>query len=111
VGDILMPPIGLILGHVDFANLFIGLSGQHYDTIAAAKSAGAATINYGLFLNTVIDFVIVAFVIFLLVKQVNRLNRPAPATVPTTRECPFCLSAISVKASRCAFCTSAVTAA
>lgn len=111
VGDILMPPIGLILGHVDFANLFIGLSGQHYDTLAAARTAGVASINYGLFLNTVIDFVIVAFAIFMLVKQVNKLKRPAPVPVPSTRECPFCLSAIPLKASRCAFCTSEVKAA
>lgn len=111
VGDILMPPIGVILGHVDFANLFIALSGQHYDTLAAAKTAGVASINYGLFLNTVIDFLIVAFVIFMLVKQVNKLKRPEPAPVPSTRECPFCLSAIPLKALRCAYCTSEVKAA
>jgi large conductance mechanosensitive channel len=111
VGDILMPPIGLILGHVDFANLFIGLSGQHYDTLAAAKTAGVASINYGLFLNTVIDFTIVAFVIFMLVKQVNKLKRPAPVPAPSMRECPFCLSAIPLKASRCSYCTSEVKAA
>ena len=111
VGDILMPPIGLILGHVDFTNLFIGLSGQHYDTLGAAKAAGAASINYGLFLSAVIDFLIVAFVIFILVKQVNRLKRPVTVPVPATRECPFCISAIPVKASRCAFCTSEVKAA
>jgi len=111
VGDILMPPVGVILGHVDFANLFIALSGQHYDTLAAAKTAGVASINYGLFLNTVIDFLIVAFVIFVLVKQVNKLKQPAPVSVPATRECPFCLSAIPLKASRCAYCTSEVKAA
>src|SRR6266566_727562 len=105
VGDILMPPIGLILGHVDFANLFIGLSGQHYDTLAAAKAAGIASINYGLFLNTLIDFLIVSFVIFMMVKQVNKLKRPASVPVASTRACPYCLSAIPVKALRCAYCT------
>src|SRR5579859_3586374 len=111
VGDILMPPIGLILGHVDFSNLFINLSGQQYDTLVAAKAAGAATINYGLFLTTVIDFVIVAFVIFLLVKQINRFKKPAPAPVASTRECPYCFSIISLKATRCANCTSEVKVA
>lgn len=111
VGDILMPPIGLILGHVDFGNLFINLSGQQYDTLAAAKAAGAATINYGLFLTSVIDFLIVALVIFLLVKQINRFKKPAPAPVSSTRECPYCLSLISLKATRCAYCTSEVKVA
>ena len=111
VGDILMPPIGLILGHVDFANLFISLSDQHYDSLAAAKAAGAASINYGLFLSTVIDFTIVALVIFLLVKQVNRLKKPAPVPVPSVRDCPYCLSAIPLKATRCAHCTSELKAA
>lgn len=108
VTDILMPPVGTLLGHADFANLFISLSGAHYDTIAAAKAAGAATINYGLFLNTVINFLIVAFAVFLLVRQVNRFAaKPAPApAAPTTRECPYCLSAIPLKATKCAQCTS-----
>jgi large conductance mechanosensitive channel len=105
VGDILMPPIGLALGKLDFSNLFIDLSGSNYPTIAAAKQAGAATINYGLFLNTVIDFVIVAFVIFLLVRQVNRM-RPAPPPPANTRDCPYCLTAVPLKASRCGHCTS-----
>jgi large conductance mechanosensitive channel len=106
VTDILMPPLGLILGKVDFSSLFINLSGQSYTTLAQAKAAGAATINYGLFINTVIDFLIVAFVIFLLVKQVNRFKKqPAPAA-PPTRKCPFCLSAVPLEAARCAFCTS-----
>jgi large conductance mechanosensitive channel len=108
VSDILMPPIGLLLGKVDFANLFINLSGQSFASIADAKKAGAATINYGLFMNTVLDFLIVAFVIFLLIKQVNRLNRqPAPA--PATKDCPYCLSAIPIPAVRCAHCTSQLT--
>lgn len=111
VNDILMPPLGLILGKVDFSNLFINLSGQSYATLAQAKAAGAATINYGLFINTVIDFIIVAFVIFLLIKQVNRFKKqPAPAA-PATRECPHCLSAIPLKATRCAFCTSEIKVA
>lgn len=106
VTDIVMPPIGLILGKVDFANLFIDLSGTHPATLDAAKKAGAATINYGLFLNTVVDFVIVAFVIFLVIKQANRLKHaPAPAAV-TTKECPFCKTAISIAATRCPNCTS-----
>ena len=108
VNDILMPPIGLLLGKVDFSNLFVNLSAQSFNTIAEAKKAGVATINYGLFLNTVLDFVIVAFAIFLLIKQVNKLNRkPAPA--PTTRDCPYCLSAIPIAAVRCAHCTSQLT--
>lgn len=108
VNDILMPPIGLLMGKMDFSSLFINLSGAAYPSLAAAKAAGAATINYGAFLNTVIDFIIVAFVIFLLVKQMNRLKRqeaPAPA-VATTKECPFCFSTIAIKATRCPSCTS-----
>ncbi len=106
VQDVLMPPIGRILGHVDFSNLFVNLSGTHYDTIAAAKAAGAATLNYGLFLNTIINFLIVAFAVFLLVRQVNRLApRPAPPP-PATRDCPYCLSAIPIQATKCAHCTS-----
>jgi large conductance mechanosensitive channel len=110
VADILMPPIGLALGKVDFSNLFVNISGISYPTLAAAKAAGAATINYGIFLNTLIDFIIVAFVIFLLVRQINRWNQPKPATVPATRECPYCYSAIPVKATRCPNCTSELRA-
>jgi large conductance mechanosensitive channel len=108
VNDILMPPIGLLLGNVDFANLFINLSGQPYVSLEEAQAAGAATINYGLFINTVLDFIIVAFVVFLLVRQVNRMQREeeAPPAEPTTRECPYCLSTIPVKATRCPHCTS-----
>jgi large conductance mechanosensitive channel len=106
VADILMPPIGRLIGHVDFSNLFVSLSGTHYDTVAAAKAAGAATLNYGLFLNTVINFLIVAFAVFLLVRQVNRMSpKPAPAA-PTTRDCPYCLSAVPLGATKCAHCTS-----
>jgi large conductance mechanosensitive channel len=106
VTDIVMPPIGVLLGKVDFSNLFIDLSGGQHPTVAAAKAAGAATINYGLFLNTVVDFVIVSFVIFLVVKQANRFKRqPAPAS-PTTKECPFCHTMIPIQATRCPNCTS-----
>jgi len=110
VGDVLMPPIGLLMGKVNFSNLFVDLSGKSYESLEQAKAAGAATINYGLFINTVLDFVIVAFVIFLVVKQMNRLKKaeaPAPAT---TKECPHCCSAIPIKATRCPACTSEIQA-
>jgi large conductance mechanosensitive channel len=110
VNDIIMPPFGLILGRVDFSSLFLNISGTHYPTLAAAKAANAATINYGAFINDVIDFLIVAFVIFLLVRQVNRWNKPAPAPAPTTKDCPFCMTAIPIKATRCPNCTSEVRA-
>jgi len=108
VNDVIMPPIGLVLGKVDFAGLFINLSGKPYATLAEAKAAGAATINYGIFLNVFIDFLIVALVMFLLIRQVNKLRRkPAEApAVPTTKECPFCFSVIPIKAVRCPKCTS-----
>ena len=110
VSDVIMPPIGLLLGKVDFSSLFLNISGTSYATLAQAKAAGAATINYGVFLNTVLDFLIVALVIFLLVRQVNRWNKPAPAAAPTTKECPYCVSAIPLKATRCPNCTSEVRA-
>jgi large conductance mechanosensitive channel len=103
VSDILMPPIGVLLGKVDFANLFFNLSGQSYESLASAKAAGAATINYGLFLSTVIDFGIVAFAIFLVVRQINRLKR---VPEPISKECPHCLSKVALKATRCPHCTS-----
>ena len=107
VNDILMPPIGLALGKMDFSNLFIDLSGGHYSSLAAAKEAGAATINYGSFLNTIIDFLIVSFVIFLIIRQINRLQTPEPkAAEPVTKECPYCLTSIPKKATRCPACTS-----
>jgi large conductance mechanosensitive channel len=106
VQDVLMPPIGRLVGHVDFSILFLNLSATHYDTMAAAKAAGAATLNYGVFLNTVINFLIVAFAVFLLVRQVNRLM-PKPAPAPAaTRDCPYCLSAVPAKATKCSQCTS-----
>jgi large conductance mechanosensitive channel len=106
VADVIMPPIGLLFGKVDFSGLFLNISGTAYPTLAQAKAAGAATINYGVFLNTVLDFLIVALVIFLLVRQVNRWSKPAPAAAPATKECPYCFSAIPVKATRCPACTS-----
>ncbi len=108
VNDILMPPMGRLLGGVDFSNLFVNISGKTYPTLAAAKAAGAATINYGVFLNTMIDFVIVAFAVFVLVRQINRWNRPAPA--PATKDCPYCFSAIPLPATRCPNCTSEIRA-
>src|SRR5271168_3285367 len=106
VADIIMPPIGLIVGKVDFSGLFLNLSGKSYDTLAAAKAAGAPTLNYGIFLNNVVDFVIVAFAVFLIVKMVNSWNKPAPAPAAATKECPYCASSISLKATRCPNCTS-----
>jgi len=108
VNDILMPPLGRVIGKVDFSSLFLNISGTSYPTLAAAKAAGAATVNYGVFLNTVLDFLIVAFVIFLLVRQVNRWSKPAPAAAPATRECPYCLTPIPLRATRCPACTSEV---
>ncbi len=102
-----MPPIGRIVGHVDFSNLFVTLSEAHYDTLADAKKAGAATLNYGLFLNNVVNFLIIAFAIFIVVQQVNRWSKkPAPAAAPTTKECPQCTMAIPIAAKRCPQCTS-----
>jgi large conductance mechanosensitive channel len=107
VNDIIMPPIGLLLGKINFASLFIDLSGKGYATLADAKAAGAATLNYGAFINTLIDFVIVAFVVFLLVRSINRLTKkPEAPAVPTTKECPYCFTAIPIKATRCPHCTS-----
>jgi large conductance mechanosensitive channel len=106
VADVLMPPLGMALGKVDFSNLFLNISGKSYDSLAAAKAAGAATINYGLFLNSIIDFLIVAFAIFLLIRMVNRWSKPAPAPAPATKDCPFCATAIPIAAKRCPKCTS-----
>jgi large conductance mechanosensitive channel len=111
VSDILMPPLGLLMGKVDFSSLFISLSGPRYTSLAAAKAAGVPTINVGVFFQTILDFVIVAFVIFVVVKQINRLKRESPPASPTTKDCPYCLSNIPIKATRCAHCTSEVTVA
>jgi large conductance mechanosensitive channel len=108
VNDIIMPPIGLLLGKVDFSSLFINLSGRPYESLAAAKAAGAVTINYGIFINGVLDFLIVGLVVFFLIRGINKLvpKPKAALTVPTTRDCPHCLSAIPLKATRCPHCTS-----
>jgi large conductance mechanosensitive channel len=106
VDDIIMPPIGLLLGKVDFANLFIPLDGNTYASLAAAKEAGTATWNYGLFINTLINFLIVGFAIFLIIKQVNRFQKPAPMEEPKTKDCPYCQTAIPMTATRCPHCTS-----
>jgi large conductance mechanosensitive channel len=108
VNDIIMPPIGLLLGKVNFSNLFINLGSVPYATMAEAKAAGAPVISYGLFINTILDFIIVAFAIFLVIRQINRLKKPAPAAAPATKECSYCFSSIPVKAVRCPHCTSQV---
>ena len=106
VEDVLMPPISKLLGPVNFSDLFINLSGKSYESLAAAKAAGAATLNYGLFLNTVINFLIVAFAVFLLVQQVNRwTKKPEVAAAPTTKDCPQCAMSIPIAAKRCGHCT------
>jgi large conductance mechanosensitive channel len=106
VEDILMPPIGLLLGHVDFSNLFINLSGKDVATVAAAKAAGAATLNYGIFLNNIINFVIVAFAVFMVVRLVMNMQKPPAPVAAAVKDCPFCLSSIPIRATRCAHCTS-----
>jgi large conductance mechanosensitive channel len=116
VADIIMPPIGLLLGNVDFSNLFAVIKeaagGGTFATVAEAQKAGAVTINYGLFINTVINFVIVAFAIFMVIRGINSLKREeeAPPEEPTTKECPRCFSEIPIKATRCGFCTSELQA-
>ncbi|NMC71426.1 MAG: large conductance mechanosensitive channel protein MscL [Myxococcales bacterium] len=106
VNDVIMPPIGKLTGGINFSDMVIDLSGQGYTSLAAAKEAGVATLNYGVFVQALIDFLIIAFVIFLAIKQINRLKKPAPA--PDTRECPFCLTKIPMRATRCSACTSQV---
>ncbi len=106
VEDVVMPPIGRLLGHVDFSGLFINLSDKSYDTLAAAKAAGAPTLNYGIFVNTVINFLIVAFAVFLVIQQVNRwTKKPAAPAAPTTKDCPQCAMTIPIAAKRCGHCT------
>jgi large conductance mechanosensitive channel len=115
VSDVLMPPIGLLLGNVDFSNLFVvlkeGKTIGPYATVAAAKGAGAVTLNYGLFLNTVVNFLIVAFAIFFLIRGMNSMKKKEEAPPATTKECPHCLSTIPLKATRCGHCTSEIRAA
>jgi len=110
VNDVLMPPLGLLLGNVDFSNLFINLSSTPHASVAAAKAVGAPTINYGIFLNTVLEFLIVAAAVFLLVKQLSRLLPAPPAAPPATKDCPQCATAIPIPARRCPHCTSQLTA-
>ncbi len=116
VSDIIMPPIGLVLGHVDFTNLFVvleeGTTGGPYVSLADAQKAGAVTMNYGVFVNTIISFLLVAFAVFLLIRNINKLRRQeeAPPVEPTTKQCPYCLSKMPVKATRCAYCTSELKA-
>jgi large conductance mechanosensitive channel len=111
VDDLVMPPIGMLLGRVDFKQLFVSLNRVDYPTLEAARAASAPVIAYGNFINTAIQFLIIAFVIFLMVRQINRLKGPAPVPADDARDCPFCLSRIPKKATRCAHCTSAVQAA
>jgi len=113
VNDVIMPPIGLVLGKVDFTNLYLNLSGGSFVSLADAEAAGAPLIKYGVFLNTVLDFIIVAFVIFLVVRQVNKLRRKeeAPPPEPATKDCPYCVTSIPIKATRCPSCTSELKAA
>jgi large conductance mechanosensitive channel len=114
VNDIIMPPIGYLLGGVNFSDLFISMDGQEYESLTAAQDAGAATINYGLFINAIIVFLVVAFVIFLIVRQINRMQREEEAEAPAEpdmKECPYCRSEIAIAASRCPLCTSQLEAA
>lgn len=106
VNDIIMPIIGRLLGKVDFSNFFISLDGTSYNTLAEAKEAGAATLNYGVFINTIIEFLIISFSLFLVIRQVNKLRRDEEVEQPSTQECEFCLSEIPIDASRCPYCTS-----
>jgi large conductance mechanosensitive channel len=112
VADVVMPPIGMLLGKVDFSNLFIvlkeGAVAAPYASLAAAKEAGAVTLNLGIFINTIINFLIIALAVFLVIRWINRLKKKAeaPAAAPTTKDCPYCFSAVSIKATRCPFCTS-----
>ncbi|MFH1277106.1 MAG: large conductance mechanosensitive channel protein MscL [Candidatus Eisenbacteria bacterium] len=115
VADVIMPPIGMLLGNVDFSNLFLVLKGAvpgGFPTITAAQEAGAVTLNYGLFFNTIINFLIVAFAIFMVIRSMNKMKKEeaAPPAAPTTKECPHCLSTVPIKATKCAHCTSAISA-
>ena len=109
VNDIIMPLLSLLTGKIDFTNLFIALDGEHYDTLQAAKDNAVSTVNYGLFISGVLSFIIVAFVVFLIVKWLNKLKRPEPVAAPTTKTCPYCITDINLKATKCPHCTSDIT--
>lgn len=106
VDDVIMPPVGMLFGRVNFADLFVALDGNTYESLAKAKELGAPTLNYGLFINTIITFLIIGFVIFLVVKAINKMQKPAPAADPTTKPCVFCATEIPLAAKRCPHCTS-----
>jgi large conductance mechanosensitive channel len=108
VTDMLMPPIGLAMGGIDFSGLFIALGGGDFPTLAAAKAAGAPTLNYGLFINSVIDFTIIAFALFMVIRAMNKMKKPEEAKAPSTKSCPECLSEIPLAAKRCKFCTASI---
>jgi large conductance mechanosensitive channel len=111
VSDVIMPPIGMLLGRISFKDLFVALNGVHYDTLAAAQAAAAPTFNYGLFLNAILEFLIIAFAVFLMVRQINRLKTPVPAPpAPDERDCPYCVSRIASAARKCPHCTSEIGA-
>jgi large conductance mechanosensitive channel len=110
VNDVIMPPIGLALGHVDFKDLFVSLNGQSYPTLAAAKTAAAPVIAYGQFLNTIVNFLIIAFVIFLIIRTATKFQKPAPVAAAKTKDCVYCYTAIPIAAKRCPNCTSQLTA-
>lgn len=111
VNDIIMPPLGLLLGHIDFSNFFVSLTSAHFNTLADAKKAGAAVIAYGQFVNTIINFIIVAFAMFLVVKWFTSMKKPEAPVAPATRDCPFCFSSVPIKATRCPHCTSTLAPA
>lgn len=106
VNDIIMPLLSVLTKNIDFTNLFIALDGKHYETLQDAKNAGVATVNYGTFISGVLNFLIMAFVVFLLVRWINKLKKPEPVAAPTTKECPYCYTEINLNATRCPHCTS-----
>ena len=111
VNDVMMPPLGVLIGNVDFTNLFIDLTGRGFSTLAEAKEAGAPTINFGLFVNTLLDFLLVSFAVFLLIRQINRLKTKPAQVAVTTKECPYCISLVPLQAKRCPHCTSQLASA
>lgn len=106
VNDIIMPILSLLTKNIDFTNLFLALDGKHYDTLELAKEAGVATVNYGTFISGVLNFVIMAFVVFMMVRWINKMKKPEPVAAPTTKQCPHCFTEINIKATKCPNCTS-----